>query len=100
MIRFARAAFIIASLALPLAACESFDPTDLFDGFGKKTPLPGARKPVFPEGTPGVAQGVPPDLVKGAQPLEGVQDNAAAQAAAEPEPKPERKPKAKPKPKP
>lgn len=104
MIRFARAAFIVVILALPLAACESFDPTDLFDSFGKKPPLPGTRKPVFPEGTPGVAQGVPQDLVKGAQPIDGVQDNAAAQAAAEPEtapePKPEPKPKAKPKPKP
>ena len=32
-----------------------------------KKPLPGERKAVFPEGVPGVAQGVPPELVKGYQ---------------------------------
>jgi hypothetical protein len=41
---------------------------DLIPGGGKKK-LPGDRKPVFPEGVPGVAQGVPPELVKGNQPL-------------------------------
>src|SRR3989442_10727058 len=32
-----------------------------------KKPLPGERKAVFPEGVPGVPQGVPPELVKGYQ---------------------------------
>jgi hypothetical protein len=31
-------------------------------GTGKK-PLPGERRPVFPEGVPGVHQGIPPDLM-------------------------------------
>src|ERR1051326_7324671 len=33
-----------------------------------KKKLSGERKPVFPEGVPGVPQGVPPELVKGYQP--------------------------------
>jgi hypothetical protein len=32
-------------------------------GTGKK-PLPGERRPVFPEGVPGVHQGIPPDLMR------------------------------------
>src|SRR6202521_1195373 len=32
-----------------------------------KKALPGERKAVFPEGVPGVPQGVPPELVKGYQ---------------------------------
>jgi hypothetical protein len=38
-----------------------------FNPFGTaKKPLPGQRKAMFPEGVPGVQQGVPPDLMKGA----------------------------------
>ena len=57
------------SLGLVLAGCESFDPTAIFDSdmFSTKKKLPGERRPVFPEGTPGVPQGVPPELVKGYQ---------------------------------
>src|SRR4030081_1182951 len=43
-----------------------------------KKALPGERKAVFPEGVPGVAQGVPPELVKGYQP--------APETAVPPEP--------------
>ena len=72
MNRFARVAAVVSVLALApvLAGCETFDPTDIFssDMFGSKKKLPGERKPVFPEGTPGVAQGVPQELVKGYQP--------------------------------
>jgi hypothetical protein len=100
MKRFARIAVIVPvlSLGLALAGCESFDPTDVFssDIFNTKKKLPGERKPVFPEGTPGVAQGVPQDLVKGYQPPAEPEPQTAA-AAEEPKPKP--KPKAKPKPK-
>src|SRR5215831_21241039 len=47
---------------------EMGDPVvDMIPGGGKKK-LSGDRKPVFPEGVPGVAQGVPPELVKGNQP--------------------------------
>jgi hypothetical protein len=62
------------SLALPLADCSSngssgFDPTSMLDDVfaSQKKPLPGERKPLFPEGTPGIQTGVPPDLVKGYQ---------------------------------
>src|SRR5262245_35833236 len=94
MKRFARIALTASalSLGLALAGCESFDPTSIFDHdiFGSKKKLPGDRQSVFPDGTPGVPQGVPPELVKGYQ--------------APPEPEPvkeaEPEPKAKPKPKP
>jgi hypothetical protein len=70
----------------------------------QKKPLPGERKPLFPSGTPGVAQGLPPELVKGYQPppvtdatQEGQagQDGQAAQAAPAAQPKPKAKPKPK-----
>lgn len=93
----ARALLIAAALALPLGGCAStdFDPADWFAGdwFSSKRPLPGQRKDLFPEGVPGVARGVPPELMKGNQ-------------AAYQEPPPVRpvvlpdEPKAKPKPKP
>ena len=92
MNRFARMTLIVPalSLSLMLAGCESFDPTAIFDAelFNTKKKLPGDRQAVFPEGTPGVPQGVPDELVKGYK---------------EPEPPPppvaEAKPKPKPKPK-
>jgi len=64
------AAALVSGLAL--AGCGSFDPLDKLQELdimgSSKTPLRGERRPVFPEGVPGVAQGVPPDLVKGYQP--------------------------------
>ncbi len=108
MHRFARATLAVSalSLGLMLAGCETmdqFDPTDLFssDIFNTKKKLPGERQPVFPEGTPGVPQGVPPDLIKGhdqaaAEPMTTQAVPEKKQATAEPE-KPKPKPKAKPK---
>lgn len=65
----------LIATALLLSGCSSFDtskfdPTDLLDKWfaEQKKPLPGERKELFPQGTPGVQQGVPPDLVKGYQP--------------------------------
>jgi outer membrane biosynthesis protein TonB len=56
-------------LALALGGCDSFDPLDKFQDWdimgSNKKPLPGERRQVFPEGVPGVAKGVPPELVKG-----------------------------------
>ena len=57
---------------LLLGGCTTFDPIDMFQdwdllGVGKK-PLPGERRAVFPEGVPGVPQGVPREMVKGYQP--------------------------------
>ena len=69
-----RATLTIAALisGLALAGCDSFDPIDKFQELdimgSSKTPLKGERRAVFPEGVPGVAQGVPPDMVKGYQP--------------------------------
>ena len=56
---------------LALAGCDSFDPLDKFqdwDLMSSKKPLPGERRAVFPEGVPGVPQGVPREMVKGYQP--------------------------------
>jgi hypothetical protein len=88
------------SLALALSNCSSFDPTDILDGIfaAQKKPLPGERKPLFPSGTPGVSQGLPPELVKGYQPppvTETTQNAQDAQAAPAAQPKPKAKPKPK-----
>lgn len=94
-----------------LSGCANFDPEslDIF-GLGEKKKLPGDRRPVFPEGVPGVSQGVPKEYIKGNQPAADtalLPDQAAPAAApaneepkAEPkaEPKPKRKVAAKPKP--
>jgi hypothetical protein len=64
----------LAAIALALGGCgfdtSRIDPTDLLDNVfaDQKKPLQGDRKPMFPQGTPGVQQGVPPELVKGYQP--------------------------------
>ncbi|MGB3445239.1 MAG: hypothetical protein WBA48_00895, partial [Xanthobacteraceae bacterium] len=60
------AAAVLISLSGVLAGCSStsFDPTDMFDVFDTKKKLPGNREPVFPEGVPGLEQGVPRELYK------------------------------------
>jgi hypothetical protein len=91
------AAAVLIALSGALAGCSSsmgnWDPTDLLDFLDTKKKLPGDRKPVFPGGVPGLEQGVPKDLYKGAadQPQTD-QQNAAAAAAAAPPPE---EPKAK-----
>src|SRR6516225_4222403 len=108
MNRFARIGLTVLALSLGvlLAGCEGFDPTTIMDSdfFNTKKRLPGERKPVFPEGTPGVTQGVPKELVKGYQPAEQAQDSKLQEsqptAQAEPEAKAESKAESKPKPKP
>jgi hypothetical protein len=82
------AATVLASIALALAGCSggNFDPTDMMDWFDTKKKLPGERKPVFPEGVPGVEQGVPKDLYKGAQQQQQDQP-PVADVAPPPEPK-------------
>ena len=94
-----------------LSGCANFDP-DSLDIFGltEKKKLPGDRRPVFPEGVPGVTQGVPTQYIKGNQPpadaVQGADQVAPPAAAPVEEPKPAVKPKpkrkvaAKPKPKP
>ena len=66
----------VAMIAFALAGCESSqildkvqDSVSDFNPFGTgKKPLPGERKALFPEGVPGVQQGVPAELVAGSQP--------------------------------
>lgn len=92
MRRIHRIVFLITlAAALPaLSGCADFD-ADKLDIFGlnEKKKLPGERKAIFPEGVPGVSQGIPPEYIKGNQPA----PEAALAVPAEPE-----KPAAKPKP--
>jgi len=97
-------AAIVVSAGPVLSACDSLDTFELFDS---KKKLTGERKPVFPEGVPGVASGVPPELVRGYREIEGGAASdpakAAAEAAAETKSKPKPAPQrvaSKPKPKP
>jgi outer membrane biosynthesis protein TonB len=103
MSRLARISFTVLtlSLGLALAGCEGFDPTSFMDQdfFNTKKRLPGERKAVFPEGTPGVTQGVPKELVKGNQPSDQAEPTPPKAQAEAAEPKAESKPKPKPKPK-
>ena len=95
-----------------MAGCADFD-MDKLDVFGlnEKAKLPGDRKPVFPQGVPGVSQGIPPEYIRGNQPPPDTaqtlpvepekpatagnpaKKTAAVQPADEPKPKPKRKPK-------
>jgi hypothetical protein len=89
------AAAVVIALSGALGGCSSglsnFDPSDLLDFLDTKKKLPGERKPVFPDGVPGLEQGVPKDLYKGSRQEQIDQQNAQAAAAA---PQPE-DPKAK-----
>ncbi|MDP1582231.1 MAG: hypothetical protein Q8M18_02255 [Bradyrhizobium sp.] len=77
---------VVIALSGALAGCaggmSSFDPSDLLDFLDTKKKLPGERKPVFPEGVPGLEQGVPKNLYKGSQQEQIDQQNAEAEAAA------------------
>jgi hypothetical protein len=104
--RRAGIAFVVCMLALSLAGCESMsdfsiDPGEWFSGdfLSNKKKLQGERKPVFPEGVPGVSKGIPPELVKGYQPgTEADQDDSLAKKVTGDD-QSKAKPKAKPKPK-
>jgi hypothetical protein len=87
-------AVVVVIAGLSLSGCGSssgqFDPTTWLDfEFTKKPPLPGERKAVFPEGVPGVPEGVPKELVKGNQPPP-LEETAVAPVEAAPPPKPAR----------
>src|SRR5882672_12069570 len=89
------AAIVLIALSSALAGCSSiysWDPSDLLDFLDTKKKLPGERKPVFPEGVPGLEQGVPKDLYKGSRQQQIDDQNAqAAAAAAAPPPEPKSK---------
>src|SRR3954452_20687974 len=78
---------VIIALSGALAGCgggglSSFDPSDMLDFLDTKKKLPGERKPVFPDGVPGLGQGVPKNLYKGSAQEQIDQQNAQAAAAA------------------
>ena len=85
------AAAVAVALCSVLAGCggggfSSFDPSDLLDFLDTKKKLPGERKPVFPEGVPGLEQGVPKDLYKSEVEKQQQEQAQAAQAANAPPP--------------
>jgi len=86
---------VLIALTGALGGCSSglsnFDPSDMLDFLDTKKKLPGERKPVFPDGVPGVTQGVPRELYKGAQ----QQDAPAVDTAAVPPPPAAEEPKGK-----
>jgi hypothetical protein len=80
-------ATVLIALASVLTGCggaSSWDPSDLLDFMDTKKKLPGDRKPVFPEGVPGLEQGVPRDLYKESVERQQAEQAAAAAAAAAP----------------
>ncbi len=84
-----RIALMLVALAVVmpvLAGCADFDP-DSLDPFGlnKKKPLPGQRELLFPNGVPGVTQGIPPEYRAGYKPPGSEDfslDGTAGQSAA------------------
>src|SRR5207253_3467695 len=89
------AGIVAVALCSALAGCgggglSNFDPSDLLDFLDTKKKLPGERKPVFPDGVPGLEQGVPKNLYKGSAQEQIDQQNAqgAATAAASPSEEP------------
>src|SRR4051812_48269299 len=80
------AATVLVALSGALGGCSgglsNFDPSDLLDFLDTKKKLPGERKPVFPDGVPGLEQGVPKNLYKGSAQEQIDQQNAQAAAAA------------------
>ena len=67
--RLIAGAFVLCFAGL-LGGCSSlsmpaWDPTDMLDFLDTKKKAPGERKPVFPEGVPGISQGVPKEMVRG-----------------------------------
>src|SRR4051812_20339377 len=99
------AATVPVALSGALAGCGSmgnFDPSDLLDFLDTKKKLPGERKPVFPDGVPGLEQGVPKDLYKGSRQIDETNPQVAVAPAAPPpeDPKSKRGAKSKGKPAP
>jgi hypothetical protein len=101
---------LIALCSLTLGGCETSSFWDSannasdkvqdmlgdFSPFGTaKKPLPGDRRAVFPEGVPGVQQGVPQELMRNNQQQPGVDAPPQQQAAPAPAPAPEPKAKTK-----
>src|SRR6201990_1033468 len=76
---------VLIALSGALSGCgggglSSFAPSDLLDFLDTKKKLRGERKPVFPDGVPGLEQGVPKNLYKGSRQEQIDEQNAAAAA--------------------
>jgi outer membrane biosynthesis protein TonB len=83
---------VLAAAAALVSGCDTLENVgSLLDN---KTKLAGERKPVFPEGVPGVTPGVPPEMVKGYRepvvetPPPAVPGEQPQAAEAKPKPKP------------
>src|SRR3954451_19301608 len=90
------AATVLVALSSALAGCGSmgnFDPSDLLDFLDTKKKLPGERKAVFPDGVPGLEQGVPKELYKSSR--QQIDDQNAQTAAVAPAAPPPQEPKSK-----
>src|ERR1700710_406462 len=88
------AATVLVALSSALAGCGSmgnFDPSDMLDFLDTKKKIQGDRKPVFPEGVPGLEQGVPRQMYRGSAQEQIDQQNAQAAAAAAAAPAPKSK---------
>jgi hypothetical protein len=95
---------LVAALSLPLAGCGGFgswdfDPMDYMPGdiFNSKKKLEGERRPVFPEGVPGMARGIPQELIKGSEPPPSIDLAQGLEDGKADDPKPKAQPKARPK---
>ena len=66
--RVVTVAMLLIGVAPLVAGCADGDfDMDKLDvlGLNKKKPLPGKREALFPNGVPGVEQGIPPEYMKG-----------------------------------
>ena len=66
--RFVTVAMLLIGVAPMVAGCADgeldMDKLDVL-GLNQKKPLPGKREALFPNGVPGVEQGIPPEYMKG-----------------------------------
>jgi hypothetical protein len=103
--RILRAIVLVTALPLGLTGCGTFfdganslsdrfsDAMHDFNPFGTaKKPLPGERRPVFPDGVPGVQQGIPPDLMRHNQ--QAADNPEQTPGVAQPPPAAEEQPRA------
>jgi outer membrane biosynthesis protein TonB len=85
-------AMVLAAAVALVSGCDTLE--NMGSLLDNKTKLAGERKPVFPEGVPGVTPGVPPEMVKGYRepvvetPPPAVLGEAPQAAEAKPKPKP------------
>ena len=82
--RLVASALLALSIGLAIAGCETLDKLNPFEQ--KTPPLPGTRKPLFPEGVPGVEFGAPPPQPSNSNiPIPANTTPAEAQQRATPE---------------